>query len=271
MTTFGNDFEFFIYSNKENKIVSAIRVLKQNKKNPIDLGDGVTLYYDNCLGEVAFPPYTNKKEMKERFASVFSKVRNYLGPKYKMVFQAGHSFDDDQVTEKEAQEIGCEPSYDVWEELEIVTNDFQDNFRSSGGHWHIGSKLLTDKPINRPRIVKLLDIYLGCANVVNSDDPTEVRRRRLYGAAGNHRIPEYGVEYRTLSSSFLNSEEQTDLSFDLIGHCLKCIQNDTAVGIINSVDANLVRAAINNCNKELAKRVLEQADVPDKLMQRIGG
>lgn len=269
MITFGNDFEFFIHSNKENRVVSAIDLLKRNKHTPIELGDNIKLYYDNCLGEVAFPPYSSKDEMLQRFHTVFSRIQNYLGSAYQMVFNAGHTFEDDQTDNDEAKEIGCEPSFDVYEQAPIQSDAFPDNFRSSGGHWHIGGTLLTDDFAHRVNLVKLLDIYLGCANVVYSDDPTEAKRRTLYGFAGNHRLPPYGVEYRTLSSSFLNSREQTDLSFDLIQYSLNCIMDEKDEAIIAQVDPNRVKLAINNCDKSLALKVLEQAKLPKQLMNRV--
>lgn len=268
---FGNDFEAFIYSHKEKKIVNAIHVLEgHGKDNPIHLGNGVDLFYDNMLLEFNFQPYFSKEEMIERLRDAFQRVVSYLGIDYTLILKAGHTFEEAQVDSDEARLIGCMPSFDAYT-VSVVTNEpFESPFRSSGGHWHISGKLVEpfDPKLNA---VKLADIYLGCTNVLCvGSDKTEVQRRKIYGKSGNHRCPAHGgYEYRSLSSSFLNSKPLTELTFDLLNFSLAQIENGSDAQILASVQTGLVRSAIDECDQNKAMDVLKAVQLPQEFMSRV--
>ena len=61
--TFGNDIEMMLQDASNGNIVNAIPVLKRDKFNPIKLGNGVNLYFDNMLAEFTIKPYRNKEQM----------------------------------------------------------------------------------------------------------------------------------------------------------------------------------------------------------------
>src|SRR5690606_5853835 len=74
--------------------------------------------------------------------------------------------------------------------------------RTCGGHIHIGY----DSPdfIVSEDIVHAMDTVLGLESInLDKDD----RRREMYGKAGCFRVKDYGVEYRTLSNFWLQSDE----------------------------------------------------------------
>lgn len=267
--SFGNDFEFFLFSKERNKIVSAIDVVKHGKDDPINLDNGVNCYYDNCLIEFSLNPYHDKPEMVNTFRDAFTRVQNHLGENYALIPQSAHVFDAEEVASEEAQRIGCSPSFDAYTLATVMNQPFQDGLRTSGGHFHIGSKMLQEDFDARIDTIKLCDIFLGCANVVYDQDITSKQRRVYYGQPGNHRNPPHGTEYRTLSSSFLMSKETTELTFDLLRHALSHFKTKTVENVIKSVDSNMVIEAINNCDKKLANEVLVRANTPKDLMKRI--
>ena len=106
----GSDPECFLFDNEENRIVSAIPVLKRDKYDPIDFGGGYKMYYDNAQVEFTIPPSYSKSEFINTFKSAFGKMDEYLkgnfGDRYKLVAQASHTFDDEQLTHEQSKVIG---------------------------------------------------------------------------------------------------------------------------------------------------------------------
>lgn len=265
----GSDFEFFIFSKEENRIVNAIDVIKHGKEDVLNLGNGVNFYFDNMAGEATVNPFSTKEQMVSTFKDAFSRVQNWLGNKYSPVFRAGHTFEDRDITSDKCLEIGCSPSFDCWK-MEVVNNQpFTNNFRSTGGHWHVSGNLF-DSFETKVNSVKIADILIGLPNLLCVSDPTEKERRKLYGASGTHRLPGHGgIEVRILSSSFFNSKELTELKYDLLSYAMSHIKNKTALDIINSVNSNDVQEAINTCNRPLAEKLLNKIDLPAELRNRI--
>jgi hypothetical protein len=267
--TYGNDFEFFLFDVKQNKMVSAIPVLKHDKHDPIDLGDGIHLYYDNINLETSFPPYNNKKEMFERFQTVFSRIQKYIGPNYRLIPKAAHHFDDESLQDPIAQQIGCSVSYNAWDVKIDSPKEFGSNLRTTGAHFHIGNKKFEnfDTLIDS---VRLMDIFLGVPSVIFNPDKTEPERRMLYGTPSNHRPCSWGgFEYRPLSSGILRSKKVTELCHDLINFTLKQVEDGKAKDIIKSINVDEVKAAIKNCDIPLAKKILKQVNFPTSLMKRV--
>ena len=63
--------------------------------------------------------------------------------------------------------------------------------------------------------VKILDIVVGNTCVIMDRAPSQVERRKVYGRAGEYRLPAHGIEYRTLSNFWLRSYQLTHLVFSL--------------------------------------------------------
>ena len=78
--TRGQDPEAFIQRASDGKIMSAIPILKRDKHNPIDLGDGIKIYADNSQIEFSMRPYQEKNEMLTTFKTIFSRNPAYVEP-----------------------------------------------------------------------------------------------------------------------------------------------------------------------------------------------
>jgi hypothetical protein len=107
-----------------------------------------------------------------------------------------------------AKKLGCDPDYDAWE---LCANDAPNasrTFRTGAGHIHIGwgSGFDCMGPEHFDlcaRLSRQLDYTLGTYSLLWD---SESRRRELYGKAGAFRPKPYGLEYRTLSNAWLQSE-----------------------------------------------------------------
>ena len=68
-------------------------------------------------------------------------------------------------------------------------------------HIHIG--YTNPDPETSCMLMRYMDLACGIPSVLYDDD---IYRRTLYGQAGCFRLPEYGLEARTLSSFMLNDD-----------------------------------------------------------------
>lgn len=111
-------------------------------------------------------------------------------------------------------------------------------------HIHIGYD--DPAPEKSIKLVKYLDLCLGIPSVLYDHDTF---RRSLYGQAGSFRLPEYGLEYRTLSSYMLN-DEYLGLIYDQVIKSIQLFNINFELP-----DSNLIQNCINTSNKVLAKHI----------------
>lgn len=106
-----------------------------------------------------------------------------------------------------AKSLGCDPSFYI--DKPVPAARFKAAAkkltRCGGGHIHFGmyydnQKGWVDKYPQPELLVKLLDLLLGNTCVLLDRDPDAIKRRQVYGRAGEYRLPTHGVEYRTLSN-----------------------------------------------------------------------
>jgi hypothetical protein len=107
--------------------------------------------------------------------------------------------------------LGCMPSFNIYEpDSQLGVDGSTYRKRSCGGHVHMGF-LNPTTPENHPwktrraDFVPLLDVLCGNTFVLIDRDPLAAERRKVYGRAGEYRLPDHGLEYRTPSNFWLKS------------------------------------------------------------------
>jgi hypothetical protein len=110
--------------------------------------------------------------------------------------------------------LGCNASYNAYGDKPIDVDPVLYRKRSSGGHIHIGTQ---DKKFyaERRRSAPLFDIIVGNTCVLLDRDPGAAERRENYGRAGEFRLPNHGIEYRTTSNFWLRDYTLMSLTFGL--------------------------------------------------------
>lgn len=297
-TTFGSDPEFMVLDTKTGKMVSAIELLKQGKENKVQLGKGYECFYDNVLFEMNIVPSDSKEGVVSAFRDGFKRAANKLGKRYQLVPQASHRYDSKECQHEAAKLFGCDPEFCAYNVEMCFPPDCTDTFRSAGGHIHIGRKdwgnfhmkdtegnLIMEENQYIPNeqaegtvlidgmskidIIKLMDIYVGCALILIDQDPTSHARKKLYGKAGRHRPTHYGVEYRTPGNFWLLSPKTVELIYDLTQYVVKLAEEEKAEEILSKFDADDVRKAIDDNNKDIAHSIMLDAPMPEDLRNRI--
>jgi hypothetical protein len=274
--TLGSDPELMLFDIEQNKMVSAIKVLCNDKKTPTSLGDGILMYADNVLVETAFPPAKTKEDFIETIRKAFQRMQLALGRKFKLHPQAAFNFEKDQLDDKRAWESGCDPNFDVYLGRANERADFTSGLRTGSFHIHVGNQewetnpeglLMSDE--SKGMAIRLLDIFVGVPSVIFDRDFSSGTRRKLYGKAGEHRPTPYGIEYRVLGNYALRNPEMVNLVVDLLDYALDQIRDNKAEELIRRMNSSMVQTAINENSTVAAMEVLKESKLPGYFFKRI--
>lgn len=208
----GADPEFFIASHKDGKIVEANKVIPKNglvirDPNGYDTNNKCTI--DGVQAEINPNPHSCRQGCAREYIKIFTKLADTLSANGTIL----HHKSMIHLTKKELEELseeskrfGCAPSLNLYtnEESKITVDPSVYGYRSAGGHIHLGGGDIQFCTERDPKlVVRLLDLILGNTCVMIDRDPNQIERRKVYGRAGEYRLPSYGLEYRTLSNFWL--------------------------------------------------------------------
>lgn len=166
---------------------------------------------------------------------------------------------------EKAKALGCAPSKNIYDRgAQIGVNPATYTKRSAGGHIHLG---LTQTPTllkERERLVPLLDVLVGNTAVLMDRHPGNRERRKVYGRAGEHRLPDHGLEYRTLSNFWLHAYPLmsgvmglSKLAVCLLSETLGTFSKSYQAAehdLLQAVDMEAIIRAINENDLQLAKQ-----------------
>lgn len=215
--TLGSDPEVFI-QNQEGKIIGSEHVIGKRgltKKNPYDEDDRVVV--DGVQAELHPSPSTCRQTLSNNIRSCFTVLKERMDKKGCSLSTSGVVKVDKKELEKlseEAQQLGCAPSLNTYDSHAKINVDPKKYLiRSAGGHIHLG---VTDNisawkaghksqehPFTPENAVPLLDLFVGNTCVLIDRDPAQAERRKVYGRAGEYRLPKHGLEYRTPSNFWI--------------------------------------------------------------------
>ena len=253
--SFGCDPELFL--EKDGKIIGSERVLPEagltssNCAKPDIVLDGVQV-------ELNPPPDACRANLGNYLQNAFIALDRHLkaaGAKatFSGVVQVDRA-ELDALSEK-SRILGCAPSDNLYGTTAININPKTFNTRSAGGHIHIGLNRVSPwwalKKVDPRRLVALLDVLVGNTCVLIDRDPLAAERRKVYGRAGEYRLPPHGVEYRTLSNFWLRSYQLFSLVTGLTRLAV-CI-----IGVTESASSFYIPSATNkwDAEKDLLKRL----------------
>jgi hypothetical protein len=225
--TFGSDPEFFLSNKKE--YISAIKVLPP-QENPLKINKNL-FYYDNTLAEVAIKPSKTLNEAMINIKNCLTDIKSAISP-YKMEIQAFAEYNPNQLDDLDSKVVACNPEWSIYKFEEILppksivnkNNEFKVNYRTAGGHIHVGQKRLVNS-VDLIYAIRMMDLFLGIPSVALDKNPKSKSRKQIYGKSGSHRIKPYGFEYRVLSNYWFNSPEHVSLIYKLTEFTLEFVKN----------------------------------------------
>lgn len=275
--TMGSDPEFFLQ--KEDRIVGSEVYIPEDGWYPNVLNRKFTREEIEYMSrftqdgiQVEFNPinYGCRAGMTSHFRQMFLGLEAFLkskDPKIELNFDRTVTMKKDwfEGLSEKSRILGCAPSMNIYDPNAQVGVDPKKYMkRSAGGHLHIGfinDPILIPALKNTPeKFVMMYDILVGNTSVLLDQDKGNIERRKVYGRAGEYRLPRHGLEYRTPSNFWLGSPLY--LSF-IFGVCrlatsvvysslVKSSKHDYVKGILERVNILNVIEAINTNNFDLA-------------------
>lgn len=253
----GGDFELFLMHKETKEIISAEKIIPGTKHEPF-VYDPTNRFYsvsiDNILGEYCVPPTNNKDEWVKAILRGKAYIESILPDDICTATIAAARLDYKWLQTENAQRIGCDSDLCVWTRSINEKPAVLDDLRSSGTHVHIGWPDHDMETIEA--LIKAMDLQLSVPAVLIEPDS---ERKKLYGKAGCFRMPEHGLEYRSLSGYFTSTPELSGWVFDNTERAIKFV-NDGRMDELESVAEN-IQAAINNSDKILAGNLIRQFDL----------
>lgn len=257
----GCDPEFFF--TKDGKVVGSEKAIPEVG---FDTG-GARLVRDGVQVEINPAPDTCRAYLVNNIAQAFRQIAKVMSEKgLEASFDRRIKMDREELLSlaPEARQLGCAPSishYDKNFDIAKLVRGRVTKGRSAGGHIHIGVDGYSDsyQPYEAVRervdqLIPLLDVVVGNTWVIWDKDPSNATRRKLYGRAGECRLPSHGgVEYRTLSNFWLQHEALVSLVFGMVRWAASVvIDNAHTKTILDCVDPKDIVRAINKNDVDLA-------------------
>ena len=223
----GSDPEFLLVDSNNN-LKSAISVIKRGKNKKIKIKDCL-FFYDNVLAECTIVPSKNLEDFNKNIKNSLKVLSEIVKP-YKLSNLSSGTLDDSEMNHKDSRISGCSPEYCAYSLSSINPNKVKNffkksNFRTAGGHIHLGTDLGKDD-IKSVMLVRMLDLFLGTTCLILEDSDHHFERRKIYGQLGRYRQPKHGIEYRTPSNFWLMSPNLVELVCEICDFCISFVKEN---------------------------------------------
>lgn len=265
--TMGTDPEIFL-KDKSGKNVPAFNVLKPKQTGARAFWDGFQAEFaipeggQGCLQSLAYYIQYGLDDIRQQAkCSVDFDLTDAI-PVDKALLQA---LPDEHV------ELGCDPSINAYGTPSGVHSDPRElPWRFAGGHIHFGDTYLRALPEMQKmgtaiKTVMDLDKTLGVWSIAafQALETTKVRRK-YYGLAGEFRLPNHGLEYRTLSNHWLCAPEVYYITFEMA----RMFYRASLMGLLDFWygPEDAVQHTINEYDVPMAKALLKKNERLFKLM-----
>lgn len=245
ISNLGADPELFLRHKATGEFISSVGLIGGTKIDPRPIGGGCAVQEDNVTVEFNTPACAsaqafidsinyNKKWIAEKCAKLGLDI----------CIQPSAVFSDKELDSDGARTFGCEPDFNAWTDGAQNPRPECDNpnLRSAGGHIHIQ---LDDPSLDILAVVKAMDLFVGCQMLRFDLDKD---RRQLYGKAGAFRVKSYGVEYRTASNAWIETDELIQWAWDQTEKALQFVKDG---GVIDTIHGQLIQDCINNSDTDL--------------------
>jgi hypothetical protein len=215
MLTLGCDPEFFLRHRVTHHKVSAHDKVPGTKRDPHPLPNGGSVQADGTAIEFNTEPATNDAMFHDNVMSCLNDIRKMVPQKFEFCFIPCVEYGPRSYERipDDAKVLGCDPDYNAYS---LQANERpvppRERLRTGAGHIHIGwTNGIEDVHAHSHMedcafFVKKLDATLYWdAGAYWAKGKDEDLRRKVYGAMGAFRPKSFGVEYRSLSNSWLGA------------------------------------------------------------------
>lgn len=253
--TLGCDPEIFLIDPIESRFISSVGKIGGSKDEPMPINEeGDAVQEDNVTVEFNTPPCFSVEQFIEHINKNKEWIRQRANElQLEMKITASAVFDDQQLDTPAAKTFGCEPDFNAWQDgrMNPRPRAANPNLRSCGGHIHIGLEESDDVLM----VVKAMDLFVGCLMLEFDKDNG---RRELYGKAGAFRPKAYGVEYRTASNAWIESDALIRWVWDQTDKALAFVR---AGGSFTEEQGQKIQECINTSNMDLLEELKKEFEL----------
>lgn len=229
--TLGADIEMILFDYATDEPVPVCGLLDGTKESPYYLGNGVYVQEDNVMPEFNVEPapnnwidFVDNVQTALRFVDDYIQDKHGAGKYYMKSVPGGVFFNEADLQSEQAQTFGCDADYSAYDGGCIRTvpkNIMASNYRGIGGHVHFGGDFQC------PDFVAALfaEFYI---QVVAGINPMKSERMKWYGQPGVFRSKPYGIEYRSLDSTWADDQRQRELLSMYGMMCAQYLTNTSA-------------------------------------------
>ena len=178
--TIGADPELFLEDKQAGQLVSSVGIINGTKDEPEYLENGTFIMKDNVAIEFGMNPCYTEEEWLTTLAMSYDQLEKFLPDHLQLALLSSALFPESELQTFEACQFGCDPDYNAWSRGGARRNQppkaTQTNFRSCGGHVHIGyvegstTNFLLEK-MGKVNTVRMCDATLGCSSIVLDNTP----------------------------------------------------------------------------------------------------
>lgn len=249
----GADPEFFV-NDKNGNLLPAFKFLGSKSKPSFGSAHN-KIYWDGYQAEFETKSWSCHSSFVDEIFHGLQGILKMAGPgasiSNKTVVDV--SLEEMKTLPKEFVQFGCMPSFNAYNMNGLSMPGEETPYRSAGGHIHFGfSGIQPDVAI---KVVKALDAIVGIMGVsalAKWDDP---RRRKMYGLAGEYRLPPHGLEYRALSNAWMFHPVLAHIFLDISRRVAMLAKHNL---FFFSESEEEVIHIINECNIVAARRMIER-------------
>lgn len=222
----GTDPEVFVVGGNGD-VIPARRFLEDKKlaKEDFSTGDQFSkgwptppMFFDGLQAEFSVKAATCLEALHEStrrgLAGVLNRARK-IDPKARLTLKNTIKMSPEQMFRLDEEDLvfRCSTSLNVYDDVAEAPDPRSYEWRFAGGHIHIGCGRKTPEIVRAS--VRSLDGILGVVGVSLAGNWDSHERRRMYGRAGEFRLPKHGLEYRVLSNFWVCSPLIAHLVFEI--------------------------------------------------------
>jgi len=230
--------------------IVAGRFMDACKVAPLSI-NGHLIHRDASMVELAMAPAGCPRGLAHNFLNAMNETTKLLPDDVVLKAIPAVTYTASELKrDPYASVMGCSESSNIYN-LPPTSSKYTDGTRYSGMHINI------QIPDAGPADALALDVFLGLYSVVNWEQPFKdevIKRRQNYGQAGEFRLKDFGIEYRTLpSSSFC--QYRMELIWELVDKALNR-SDELTQQMIDRADS--IKTAIQECDAEAAAQLIEE-------------
>ena len=257
--TIGSDPEVFVVG-PDHKVVPAHHFGIPGPSDKVKTEFG-SFFRDGWALEVNPIPSKSPEALLAHIKFILRVARKqFLPDDYKFSLRPAIDIDLKLLEEapEDVKKFGCNPAYDAYAlKVVVPTVDAATHpMRTTGCHLHFSGPTIND-PEDFPKIIKMLDFFVGTRMVIDAATPASRKRRTLYGRAGEFRPQMYGetlgLEWRVPDALILANK---DLFCFLVNEAVEVVNCHSVLGSLAKETEDRVQRAINDCDIQLCMDIL---------------